>query len=128
MKLAESHFASVAAASPGEELENGNRNAGNGGNGTAGMEKPVPKKKPIKTTLAMPSTEMEEKSEMEKSEVSQVGGFWCEFLYWSFLLKDFVVILSIKERYSKNPRIPQGDSSVQNHGTFQIISLSHKKS
>lgn len=63
MKLAaESHFASVAAA----ELE------GKGGNGPAGSEKPVPKKKPIKTTLAMPS-EMEEKSEVEKSEVSQVG-------------------------------------------------------
>ena len=74
MKLAESHFASVAAASPGE-LESGSRNGGNGGNGTAGMEKPVPKKKPIKTTLAMPSTEMEEKSEMEKSEVSQAGIF-----------------------------------------------------
>ena len=58
MKLAESRHAA--------ELE------GKGGNGPAGSEKPVPKKKPIKTTLAMPS-EMEEKSEVEKSEVSQVG-------------------------------------------------------
>ena len=80
MKLAESRHAA--------ELE------GKGGNGPAGSEKPVPKKKPIKTTLAMTS-EMEEKSEVEKSEVSQVG-LLCEFfLRWTKLQRIFLVAFCV---------------------------------
>lgn len=117
MKLAESRHAA--------ELE------GKGGNGPAGSEKPVPKKKPIKTTLAMTS-EMEEKSEVEKSEVSQVG-LLCEIFskmdkatedFSRCLLCDFkrpcVILLCYWLSKNRVPRIPHGESSLQNHGTVHL--------